>query len=188
MAILIVNDKFLEFGLDSAYDSFNSTATDFLAAHQISHASVGPASQIMFRFWLAVWSGIIGVYFIFPGLRFAQMHKDALNLYDTKFMRASLHWTFVAPVFVLLLWVRPIARVPLVERSWGGRKPFLHSDDFEVLRLLIALIIPLCRLFLMPVYVQSYLDVTLLKLRNLKKQSGQIKKQDLQLIVSMKFS
>lgn len=39
----------------------------------------GPASKLMFKLCLALWCGIIGSFFTFPGLRFAKMHKDALK-------------------------------------------------------------------------------------------------------------
>lgn len=33
----------------------------------------------MFKLSLALWCGIIGSFFTFPGLRYARMHKDALK-------------------------------------------------------------------------------------------------------------
>lgn len=79
MIVLVINEEFLEFGLESAYLSFNNTAYQMLQFHNASELAYGPASFLMFKFWLAVWCGFIGAFFTFPGLRFAQMHKDALQ-------------------------------------------------------------------------------------------------------------
>ena len=184
MIILIVNDNFLEFGLKSAYQTFNHTATQFLMAHNIEHASVGPASRIMFQFWLSVWSGLIGIFFIFPGLRLAQMHKDALlNNQKSPAILMALHLSFIAPLLALLLWVRPIARVVLVERSWNGRAPFMTAEFFDTFRILFVIGVALFRLAMMTTYLQSYLNIALNKVVNLKKESGKIKNIELQRMV-----
>lgn len=79
MMVLITSENFLEFGLDEAYSTFNSTAHSYLQAHGLSYPASGPASMLMFKLSLAVWSGFIGGLYTFPGLRFAQMHRDALR-------------------------------------------------------------------------------------------------------------
>lgn len=186
MVILIVNDRFLEFGLNTAYESFNRTATRFLQAHEIEHASLGPASKIMFQFWLAIWSGMIGLFFTFPGLRYSQMHRDALFFNrGSRFMMIALRWDFIGPLLTLLLWVRPLARTPLCERAyaWYGGETLMAPENFEILRILIVLMTLLVRLSLMPLYLQAYLDLALVKLVHLKKQSGKIKNIELQKMV-----
>lgn len=79
MIVLIADENFLEFGLDSAYTSFNQSAHQFLQMHAMTQTTSGPASILLFKFALALWSGIIAGFFTFPCLRFAQMHKDALK-------------------------------------------------------------------------------------------------------------
>ena len=84
MIVLIGDENFLEFGLNPAYSSFNISATQFFEAHGLRETTKGVTSKLLFKFWLAVWSGIIGGLFIFPGLRFAQMHKDSLEYAEGK--------------------------------------------------------------------------------------------------------
>ena len=78
MIVLIVNENFLEFGLNPAYDSFNKSAHSFLENQKVAEAASGPMSKLIFKLCLAAWSGIVGGLFTFPGLRFAQMHKDSI--------------------------------------------------------------------------------------------------------------
>jgi hypothetical protein len=39
----------------------------------------GPASKLILKLCFAVWCGITGALFIFPGLRVSRMHLDALR-------------------------------------------------------------------------------------------------------------
>lgn len=79
MVVLITDENLLEFGLNSAYSSFNTSTYKLLENYNLLNSSSGPTSKLIFKFWLAVWSGLVGAFFIFPGLRFAQMHRDSLS-------------------------------------------------------------------------------------------------------------
>ena len=39
----------------------------------------GPASKLILKLCFAVWCGITGALFVFPGLRVSRMHWDALR-------------------------------------------------------------------------------------------------------------
>jgi hypothetical protein len=39
----------------------------------------GPASKLVLKFFLALWSALLGALFTFPGLRMAKMHWDTLR-------------------------------------------------------------------------------------------------------------
>jgi len=39
----------------------------------------GPASKIVLKFFLAIWCGLLGSLFTFPGLRVSKMHWDMLK-------------------------------------------------------------------------------------------------------------
>ena len=41
----------------------------------------------MTKLCLAVWCGLVGALFTFPGLRLARMHKDALTYNESSFVR-----------------------------------------------------------------------------------------------------
>ena len=58
MIIVIVPERILEVGLNTAYEKFNEGASKFLAEQGISNS--GPASKIVLLFFIAVFCGILG--------------------------------------------------------------------------------------------------------------------------------
>ena len=79
MVVLIPSENLLEFGLVDAYRSFQENANRLLQTQGVSDSSPGPASFLVLRFVLAIWCGLVGMFFTWPGLRVARMHKDALD-------------------------------------------------------------------------------------------------------------
>ncbi|XP_051028544.1 transmembrane protein 161B isoform X2 [Acomys russatus] len=82
MAVLIVTENYLEFGLETGFTNFSDSAMQFLEKQGLE--SQGPVSKLTFKFFLAVFCSLIGAFLTFPGLRLAQMHLDALNLATEK--------------------------------------------------------------------------------------------------------
>ncbi|XP_075303399.1 transmembrane protein 161B isoform X2 [Opisthocomus hoazin] len=87
MAILIVTENYLEFGLESGFSNFSDSAMQFLEKQGLE--SQGPVSKLTFKLFLAVLCSLIGAFLTFPGLRLAQMHLDALNLATEKITQMS---------------------------------------------------------------------------------------------------
>ena len=50
----------------------------------------------------------------------ARMHWDALKYTDSGPMTALLHVTFISPLILTALWVKPLSRDYLTERTFGG--------------------------------------------------------------------
>jgi hypothetical protein len=73
------------------------------------------------KFALAVKAALLGAFFVFPGFRTAQMHWDALQAFgESRVMQVLLHVNYVAPFFLVLAWVRPLARDYFTDRIWPG--------------------------------------------------------------------
>lgn len=180
MVALIADEDFLEFGLRDAYRSFNESSHQFLQTQGLN--SSGPTSQLMFKFFLAVWCGLVGAFFTFPGLRYARMHWDAFKYCEGQhFVRLLLHLSFVSPLFVVLLWVKPLAREYFTERSFPGmRENLMSGEAFEAGRIVLVLAVVVLRLVLMPRYLQSYLNLAPEKMAELRKEAGNISNIDLQ--------
>ncbi|KAL1443130.1 hypothetical protein MTO96_030444 [Rhipicephalus appendiculatus] len=160
MVALIADEDFLEFGLRDAYRSFNESSHQFLQTQGLS--SSGPTSQLMFKFSLAVWCGLVGGF----------LHH---------FLRLLLHMSFVSPLFVVLLWVKPLAREYFTEKSFPGMKGNLMSGEaFETSRIVLVLAVVVLRVCLMPRYLQSYLNLAPEKMAELRKEAGNISNIDLQ--------
>ncbi|XP_024909055.1 transmembrane protein 161B isoform X2 [Cynoglossus semilaevis] len=87
MAILIITENYLEFGLETGFANFSDSALQFLETQGLE--SQGPISKLTFKLILALLCSLMGAFLTFPGLRLAQMHLDALNLTTDKFTQMS---------------------------------------------------------------------------------------------------
>ncbi|CAI9574771.1 unnamed protein product [Staurois parvus] len=108
MAILIVTENYLEFGLETGFSNFSESAVQFLQKQGLE--SQGPVSKLTFKLFLAVLCSLIGAFLTFPGLRLAQMHLDALNYTKETMTQFLLHINFLSPLLMVLLWVKPITK------------------------------------------------------------------------------
>lgn len=119
MIAVILPERILEVGLNTAYDKFNEGAARFLSDQGINNS--GPASKIVLLFFIAVFCGIIGAIFTFPGLRMAKMHFDSLKYCkDKKILKLLLNINFAMPFMLVLMWIKPISRDYLTGRVFSG--------------------------------------------------------------------
>ena len=130
MMVLLVDESTLETGLDEAYKSFNNSAAAFLE-NNAGLASSGPASKLILKFFIALWCGLIGALFTFPGLRIARMHWDVLR-YSGDHAKSTVihHIGFIAPLVLTTLWVRPLTRDPLTVRLYKVRRCILFACSY----------------------------------------------------------
>ena len=185
MMVLITDENFLEFGLNPAYESFNESAYKLLDSQGVSNNATGPMSKLIFKLSLAFWSGIIGGLFAFPGLRFAQMHKDSIAASS----KSRLSWfflqlSFISPLFIVLLWIRPLARGYLTERDWPSRGILMSTGTFETIRILVIILVISVRVSLIWKYLQAYLNLAPSKLARLRKEAGRITNIELQRMIA----
>ncbi len=81
----------------------------------------GPASKLVLKFFLALWCALLGSLMTFPGLRLSRMQWDSLLYSEGRgFQNVLLHASFVSPLLLSALWVRPLAREYLTERTFKG--------------------------------------------------------------------
>ncbi|XP_015596246.1 transmembrane protein 161B isoform X2 [Cephus cinctus] len=187
MMILIIDENTLEIGLEKAYTSFNHSASLFLDNQGLS--STGPASKIVLKFFLAVWCGLLGSLFTFPGLRMSKMHWDTLKYYkDNKLLLLLLNISYASPLLLVILWIKPISRDYLTARIFTGMTgPLMTVAAFESMRLVAVVIAVLLKLALMPLYLQSYLNLATQRLENQKKEAGRITNIELQKKIAAVF-
>ncbi|KYN10470.1 hypothetical protein ALC57_17398 [Trachymyrmex cornetzi] len=180
MMVLIIDENKLEIGLEKAYTSFNHSASHFLDTQGLS--STGPASKIVLKFFLAIWCGLLGSLFTFPGLRASKMHWDTLRYYkDNKLLVLIANISYASPLLLVSLWITPISRDYLTVRIFSGMTaPLMTVARFESLRLMIIVVASLLKIVLMPIYLQSYLNLAIQRLEIQKKEAGRITNVDLQ--------
>ncbi|XP_067000369.1 transmembrane protein 161B [Anabrus simplex] len=187
MMILIVDENTLELGLDKAYKSFNESAAAFLDTQGLD--SKGPASKLVLKFFLALWCGLVGAVFTFPGLRMSRMHWDSLRYCgENRLLKIALNLSFAFPLLLIILWVKPICRDYLTARVFTGMTgPLMTPHAFESLRLIAVVVAVLLRLLLMPVYLQAYLNMAYHRIEEQKKEAGRITNLELQKKVAAVF-
>ncbi|XP_014246536.1 transmembrane protein 161B [Cimex lectularius] len=187
MAILLIDEKNLETGLEQAYASFNSSAHAFLERHGLN--SEGPASKFILKFCIALWCALIGALFTFPGLRMAKMHWDALKYCKERHVVSFfLHINFATPFLLVLLWLRSVTKHYLTVRIFQGMEtPILTERAFDSLRLVLIIVAVIIRLGLMPLYLQAYLNIADMRVQEQRKEAGRITNKDLQKKIAAVF-
>merc|ERR1719412_2514064 len=181
MMVMVVDEDTLETGLEEAYSSFNNSAATFLHTNAGLDSS-GPASKLVLKFFIALWCGLIGALFTFPGLRMSRMHWDVLR-YSGDSPRSNLlyHVGFIAPLLLTTLWIRPLTRDPLTRNLYKGMKtPLMSGETFETMGLMVVCLTILYRLLIMPRYLQAYLNIAYDKVAELKQEAGKISNLELQ--------
>ncbi|KAK6312819.1 transmembrane protein 161B-like isoform X1 [Coregonus clupeaformis] len=187
MAILIVTENYLEFGLETGFANFSESATHFLENQGLE--SQGPISKLTFKLILALLCSLIGAFLTFPGLRLAQMHLDALNLTTAKVTQTLLHINFLAPLIMVLLWVKPITKDYILNPTMGKESvPFRMTEEtYDTLRLWTILLLCVLRLAMMRHHLQAYLSLAQKGVEQMKKEAGRISTVDLQKMVARVF-
>lgn len=64
----------------------------------------GPASKLVLKFFLALWCGLIGGLFIFPGFRAARMHYDLLKYVEISYY-LFIKVYFSTYCFLIYIWL-----------------------------------------------------------------------------------
>ncbi|CAH1251611.1 TMEM161B [Branchiostoma lanceolatum] len=188
MAALITSENILEFGLDGAYTSLSDTISGFLGAQGMETSGASsPSSKLMFKGVLAVYSGLVGAFLTFSGLRFGKMHQDSLQYSkESPLMQLLLHLNFLWPLVIVLLWVKPLARGYVLHPPSLGTnstvpvEPLMSEPWFETSRLYTVIFCVVLRLVLMHRYLQSYLNMAHQRIEYVKKQAGRISNMEIQ--------
>ncbi|KAG8237299.1 hypothetical protein J437_LFUL017058 [Ladona fulva] len=191
MGVLVADEGTLELGLDTAYSTLNRSSAAALSLvgpqNLLSHR--GPASKIVLKFCIALWCGLVGALFTFPGIRMAKMHWDCTRFsQENRFLRILLNLSFACPLLLIILWIKPVSRDYLAK--WipsGMNHPLMSEGVFESLRLIAVATMVVLRLVLMPIYLQSYLNMAYYRLEEQKKEAGRIKNVDLQKKIAAVF-
>lgn len=192
MATLVIDEDILEFGLEDAHDEFMDGATAFLKER--SSDSDGPMSLITFKVFLTVVATVIGGVLTFPGLRYAKMYIDAQKHYSQqRIIIFCLHLNFLFPLFLSLMWVKPVARAyfksPSIGESYDGvSEPLMTDETFDLIRFSLIPVFCILRFSLTTVHLQSHLNMAKEKFDNMKTEAGRINSLDLQKMIIRVFS
>ncbi|EDL28791.1 transmembrane protein 161A, isoform CRA_b, partial [Mus musculus] len=141
-----------------------------------------PVIKLAIRLGLAVLGSLLGAFLIFPGLRLAQTHQDALTLSaDRPLLQLLLHTSFLSPLCTLWLWTKPVARDFLYQAPTRNMTFSVPSEGaFDSLRLWVLVALCLLRLAVTRPHLQAYLCLAKARVEQLRKEAGRIEAREIQ--------
>uniref|UniRef100_A0A8D2HDH6 Transmembrane protein 161B n=1 Tax=Urocitellus parryii TaxID=9999 RepID=A0A8D2HDH6_UROPR len=164
MAVFIVTENYLEFGLETGFTNFSDSAIQFLEKQGLESQS--PVSKLTFKFFLDIFCSLIGAFLTFPELR------------------TLLHINFLALLFMVLLWVKPITKDYIMNPPLGKESvPLMTEATFDALLLWLIILLCVLRLAMMHSHLQAYLNLAQKCVDQMKKEAGQISIVELQKMV-----
>ncbi|KAM3938470.1 transmembrane protein 161A [Leptodactylus fuscus] len=187
MMVMIVREEYLEFGLEPGINSICHNL-EILLKQQGWQLSV-PFIKLGFKIALVALCSFLGACLTFPGLRLAQTHLDALKMAaDRPMLQFLLHASFLPPVIVVLMWIRPITRDFLLNAPMGKETVQLMSNStYNSLRLWIIVVLCLLRLSMTRLHMQAYLGLASHWVEQMKREAGRISMLEIQRKISRIF-
>ncbi|KAM6963432.1 transmembrane protein 161A [Aplochiton taeniatus] len=188
MLVLVVREDYLEFGLESGFASLFDNLEVFAKQQGFAEWSI-PVTKLTVKLGLAAICAFIGALLAFPGLRLAQTHLDAIQLNsDRPLIQLLLHMSFLSPIMILILWIKPIARDFLNKAPMGKTSiTIISSANFDTVRLWTVVVLCLLRLAVVRYHLQAYLNLAQKWVEQMKKEAGRIAAIDIQRKVTRVF-
>ncbi|XP_051025813.1 transmembrane protein 161A isoform X1 [Acomys russatus] len=180
MLVQVVREETLELGLEPGLASMTQNLEPVLKKQDWDWAL--PVVKLTIRLGLAVLGSLLGAFLIFPGLRLAQTHQDALTLSeDRPLLQLLLHTSFLSPLCTLWLWTKPVARDFLYQAPMKNVTFSLPSEGaFDSLRLWVLVVLCLLRLAVTRPHLQAYLCLVKTRVEQLRKEAGRIEAREIQ--------
>ncbi|XP_075707296.1 transmembrane protein 161A isoform X2 [Rhinoderma darwinii] len=187
MMVMIVREEYLEFGLEPGINSICHNL-ELLLQQQGWQLSV-TFIKLAFKIALVALCSFLGACLTFPGLRLAQTHLDALKMAaDRPILQLLLHASFLPPVIVVLLWIRPITRDFLLNAPMGKETlQIMSNSTYNTFRLWVIVILCLLRLSLTRFHLQAYLGLASCWVEQMKREAGRISMLEIQRKISRIF-
>ncbi|NXX43663.1 T161A protein, partial [Tricholaema leucomelas] len=180
MLALLIREDYLEFGLEPGLAGVSSHLESILK--QQGWEWTVPLAKLAFKLALVALCSFLGACLTFPGLRLAQTHLDALRLAaDKPLTQVLLHLSFLAPVLVVVMWIKPISRDFLLQAPMGKQTVQIMSDSaYNTARLWAIVGLCLLRLALTRPHLQAYLGLAERWVEQLRKEAGRIPALEIQ--------
>ncbi|XP_071434374.1 transmembrane protein 161A isoform X2 [Pithys albifrons albifrons] len=180
MVVLVVREDLLEFGLDSGLAAVTTNLEPILKPRGWQWTL--PLAKLAFKLALVALCSFLGACLTFPGLRLAQTHLDALRMAaDRPLAQVLLHVGFLAPVLVVVMWVRPISRDFLLRAPLGKDTVQILSDSgYDTARLWAIVGLCLLRLLGTRWHLQAYLGLAERWVEQLRREAGRIPALEIQ--------
>lgn len=178
LVILLIDEGILDLGLEKTYANLSKCIARLIGRYVEEEDEVRFVPIWVFKLVLALCGTLFSFLLIFPGLRFADVHFNALRYTKSKILKAFLHATYISPMFCLSLWIRPLSSDMLAERSNVNVFGF-YEVTYENFRIGTVLGVCLLRLAMYHCYMQTYLDTAKWRLEEMRYEHGRISVRDL---------
>uniref|UniRef100_A0A672UUU7 Transmembrane protein 161A n=1 Tax=Strigops habroptila TaxID=2489341 RepID=A0A672UUU7_STRHB len=174
MVALVIREDYLEFGLEPALAGVSTNLESILK--QRGWEWTLPVAKLAFKLGLVALCSFLGACLTFPGLRLAQTHLDALRMAaDKPLTQVLLHGSFLAPVLVVVMWIKPISRDFLLHAPMGKQTVQIMSDSaYNTVRLWTVVGLCLLRLAVTRHHLQAYLGLAERWVEQMRKEAGRI--------------
>ncbi|NXT39866.1 T161A protein, partial [Pelecanoides urinatrix] len=185
MVALVIREDYLEFGLEPGLAGVSSNLESILK--QRGWEWTLPLAKLAFKLGLAALCSFLGACLTFPGLRLAQTHLDALRMAaDKPLAQVLLHLSFLAPVLVVVMWIKPISRDFLLHAPVGKQTVQIMSDSaYNTARLWTIVGLCLLRLAVTRRHLQAYLGLAERWVEQMRREAGRIAVLEIQRKVRM---
>ncbi|KAM9174181.1 transmembrane protein 161A [Mergus octosetaceus] len=180
MVALVIREDYLEFGLEPGLAGVSSNLESVLK--QRGWEWTVPLAKLAFKLGLVALCSFLGACLTFPGLRLAQTHLDALRMAaDKPLTQVLLHTSFLAPVIVVVMWIKPISRDFLLHAPMGKQTVQLMSDSaYNTARLWTIVGLCLLRLAVTRHHLQAYLGLAERWVEQMRREAGRIAAVEIQ--------
>ncbi|XP_064353555.1 transmembrane protein 161A [Dromaius novaehollandiae] len=174
MVALVVREDYLEFGLEPGLASVSSSLESALKPRGWDWTL--PLAKLAFKLGLVALCSFLGACLTFPGLRLAQTHLDALRMAaDQPLAQVLLHASFLAPVAVVAMWIKPIGRDLVLRAPLGKQTVQIMSDSaYNTARLWTVVGLCLLRLAVTRRHLQAYLGLAERWVEQMRREAGRI--------------
>lgn len=189
LIFLVVDEQVLDFGLEKSHEDISLSIARLIGNVKNETYKESDNDIILpvwaFKIILAVCATSLSVILIFPGFRFADIHFNTIRYSAQKrsFLRTVLHACYIAPMFCLSLWIRPLSHDVIADRNHVNLFG-LAEMSYENFRFGIITSICLLRVIMYSTYMQSYLDTAKWRVINMRHEQGRITIKDLRYQVS----
>ncbi|NXP74141.1 T161A protein, partial [Ramphastos sulfuratus] len=179
MVALVIREDYLEFGLEPVLPG---DGAELVPTTQTFSLCRLPLAKLAFKLGLVALCSFLGACLTFPGLRLAQTHLDALRLAaDKPLTQVLLHLSFLAPVLVVVMWIKPISRDFLLHAPMGKQTVQIMSDSaYNTARLWAIVGLCLLRLALTRPHLQAYLGLAERWVEQMRREAGRIPALEIQ--------
>lgn len=173
LGVLLIDESVLNFGLETSHQNISLSMSLLLEAFVKDGRDFQILPMWSFKILMALLCSVLSMVLIFPGFRFADTHFSTIYHSKAPLFKTLLHANYIAPMFCLSLWIRPLTQDMVAEKSHVNVLG-MFEVPYDTFRVWVLLGVCVLRVVLFRSYLQSHLDTAKWKVENLRHEQGRI--------------